>query len=118
MLDVIDRGRAGALLRDRYPKRTKVVLTLTPLGAAGAAAAGAAETRSLTCDVDTLARGGAFTWLPPAPFKVTAKAITPDAKEWSLKLTLSPTPIASDWSGAVDADLESHPAIGITDVPR
>jgi hypothetical protein len=111
-IDVTDRSRGGAWLRSRYPKRTRLVLTLTPTAPASS------EVRTIACDIERLPETAHFTGFPTGTYRLTAKAVTADDKAWPLKVTISPAPLASDWADAVEVDPAKGVSIGVTDVPR
>jgi len=111
-IDVTDQSRAGASLRAHFPKRTRLILTFTPILPAGA------EVRVLFCDIDRLPGTAHFTGLSPGSYRLTARAVTPDDKQWPLKVTTKAAPTASDWADSVQVDPAKGPSIGVTDVPK
>jgi hypothetical protein len=111
-IDVNDQSHAGAGLGAHFPKRTRLVLTLTPVTPPGP------QVRTIACDIDRLAKTARFTGFPPGRYRVTAKAVTPDEKSWPLKLTTSAAPTLSDWMDAVEIGPAPTGSIGVTDRPR
>ncbi len=111
-IDVTDRSPGGAWLRSRYPRRTRLILTLTATAPANS------EVRTIACDVDRLPETAHFTGFPAGTYRLTARAVTPDDRAWPLKLTTSLTPKASDWADAVEVDPASGAAIGVIDSPH
>ena len=107
-LNITDQSPRNAFLRLRYPRHTRLVLTMVPIPAHDG------ESRTVSCDIDHLPETVQITALPASPQHITAQAITPDSRAWPLKLRSG----AGGWATSIEVDPARSPAIGVTDQPR